>query len=149
MTYARGDCFTLTPEAVEIYERHPGTIYSVKAGANGKYIADGLLVACYEHEMQPHPGPPSAERVHKRRRRAAIDLRTPMQLFQADIYASIIRHRINAMQAITVLLDAAEAIEAGTNEQATAEAVRKTIRSPSARELAARIVDAATRTPGA
>ena len=146
MTYTPGECFTLTPEAANIYEMRPGAVYRVKATHDGTFIADGLPVAVHVHEMQRHPGPPTAlSRLKKPRRRPRKnhDLRTPAQKFQADIYLSIMTHKLMATDAILVLTDTANAIEAGTNEQAAAEAVRKTIRQPSARELASKLVDEA------
>lgn len=144
MTFSPGDCFTLQPDAARIYETSPRLVYRVRALSGlelDTYLADGFQVAVHAHEMLPHPGPPSA--IHKKpRRRPSRDLRTPMQLFQADIYASIIRHKINALDAIVVLMGTANAIEAGTNEQAAADAVARTMKQPT-RDLVKKLVDQA------
>ncbi len=141
MTYTPGECFTLTHDAAKIYEiRVPSPVYCVKATHDGAYIADGLPVAVHVHEMQRHAGPPTEKPAGRRRRPGGHDLRTPAQKFQADIYLSIMTHKLNALDALGVLAETAEAIEAGTNEQATAEAVRKTMKQPP-RELAAKLVD--------
>ncbi len=142
MTYAPGDCFTLTPDSAAFFKAPSGAVYRVKARSakEGQYIADGLPLEVSLVEMLPHPGPASVIPKKPRRRPGGRDLRTPLQLFQADIYASIIRHKINALDAIVVLAATVEAIEAGTNEQAAAEAVRKMLKQP-ARALAAKLVD--------
>ncbi len=131
MTYAPGDCFTLTPEAAKIYSANQETVYRVKfCGGTGMYVTDGVPCAVHEFEMFPHPGPPTPlpKPPRKRRGSGSHDLRTPAQLFQADIYQSIMARRINGLDAVVVLLDTAEAIEAGTDEIAVAETARKRLR---------------------
>ncbi len=137
MTYAPGDCFTLTPDAAtNVYDANPGTVYRVKFRGNADtYITDGLPCPVYDYEMLPHPGPPTEipKPPRKRRGSGSHDLRSPAQLFQADIYQSIMSRRINGLDAVVVLLDTAEAIEAGTDEIAVAEVVKKRLRRVTAR----------------
>ncbi len=130
MTYAPGDCFTLTPGAAQIYgDTYSETVFQVRAGLDGSYVADGLPCAVHDFEMLPHAGPPTPKFLRRpRKRRGSHDLRTPAQLFQADIYQSIMARRINGLDAVVVLLDTAEAIEAGTDEIAVAETARKRLR---------------------
>ncbi|SRR6266568_4202334 len=130
MTYSPGDCFTLTPEAVKIYGvQYPG-VYRIKFhGGGDTYVADGLPCAVYAHEMEPHAGPPTELPKPPRKRRGSHDLRTPSQLFQADIYQAIMARRINGLDAVVVLLNTADAIEAGSDEIATAEIAKKRTRA--------------------